>query len=52
MSILGTAKEKTKGETPGDQAAGAHKRFEINEDGTHTHCLKSVTIVVCLEPYG
>lgn len=41
MSILGVAKEKTKGDAPGDPAAAVHKRFESNEDGTHSHFLKS-----------
>ena len=40
-SILGTAKEKTKGDAPGDPVAAIHKRFEANDDGTHSHFLKS-----------
>ena len=41
MSIIGTAREKTKGDAPGDPAAAIHKRFEHYEDGTHSHFLKS-----------
>jgi protein-serine/threonine kinase len=40
-SILGVAKEKTKGEAPGDPVAAIHKRFETLEDGSHSHFLKS-----------
>ena len=40
-SILGTAREKTKGDAPGDPVAAVHKRFEVEEDGTHSHFLKS-----------
>lgn len=41
MSILGVAREKAKGDAPGDPAAAVHKRFETLEDGSHSHFLKS-----------
>ena len=41
MTILGVAKEKKHGEPPPDPYFAPHKRFEIHDDGTHTHHLKS-----------
>jgi len=41
MTILGVAKEKTKGDLPQDPSHLAHKRFELAEDGSHAHYLKS-----------
>ncbi|KAK7894466.1 serine/threonine-protein kinase HAL4/sat4 [Exophiala xenobiotica] len=41
MTILNTAKEKTKGEPPSDPTLAQHKRFELHEDGSHEHHLKS-----------
>jgi protein-serine/threonine kinase len=41
MTILGAAKEKSKGEPPSDVAHANYKRFEAHEDGTHVHVLKS-----------
>merc|ERR1712230_153025 len=41
MTILNTAKEKTKGEPPSDPTYAQYKRFELHEDGTHEHHLKS-----------
>jgi len=41
LSVVGVAKEKTKGEVVSDPQHGAHKRFEPYDDGTHAHFLKS-----------
>ena len=42
MTILGAAKEKTKGDAPSDGSSHiGHKRFEIHDDGSHEHHLKS-----------
>ncbi|OAL30651.1 hypothetical protein AYO20_08613 [Fonsecaea nubica] len=41
MTILGAAKEKTKGEPPSDPTSALHKRFEMQDDGSHAHFLKS-----------
>ncbi|KIX09895.1 uncharacterized protein Z518_00976 [Rhinocladiella mackenziei CBS 650.93] len=41
MTILGATKEKTKGEVHSDSSHAGHKRFEIDEDGSHAHQLKS-----------
>jgi protein-serine/threonine kinase len=43
MTLLGVAKEKAKPDLPSDPAHTAgHKRFELYDDGTHAHFLKSV----------
>lgn len=41
MAILGTSKEKSKGEVPLEQSHAGNKRFEVDENGSHTHYLKS-----------
>ncbi|EHY57031.1 serine/threonine-protein kinase HAL4/sat4 [Exophiala dermatitidis] len=41
MTILGVAKEKNKGEVQSDGTYATYKRFEMAEDGSHTHHLKS-----------
>lgn len=41
MTILGTVKDKSKGDPPSDSSYAAHKRFEVDDDGSHAHFLKS-----------
>ncbi|KIW70901.1 hypothetical protein PV04_03132 [Phialophora macrospora] len=41
MTILGAAKEKSKGDIPTDGSYGTFKRFEVHDDGNHEHHLKS-----------
>lgn len=41
MTILGTTKDKSKGEATSDNTYAVHKRFETHDDGTHEHHLKS-----------
>lgn len=41
FSMLSSSKDKVNDVTGNNPANNQHKRFELNEDGTHTHYLKS-----------